>query len=106
VPDLAVSCAAWNDDTALLSEPMLVVEILSPSNRADTWANVWSYVTIPNVIEILVLHTDAIRADLLRRQRDGTWPDDPTALGPGDMVTLDNIGFTATLTAFYRTAGL
>jgi hypothetical protein len=49
-----------------------VVGILSPSNKAETWANVWSYVTIPSVWEILVLHTAHIRADLLRREDDGT----------------------------------
>jgi hypothetical protein len=43
----------------------------------------WSYVTIPSVLEILVLHTADIRADLLRREQDGSWPDTP--LSPGRM---------------------
>ena len=104
VPDLAVTCAEWDPDERLLHKPLLVVEILSPSNRADTWANVWSYVTIPSVLEILVLHTADIRADLLRRQEDGAWPDNPVSLTAGDAVTLPSINFTAPLTAFYRTA--
>jgi len=104
VPDLAVTCAEWDPDERLLHKPLLVVEILSPSNRADTWANVWSYVTIPSVLEILVLHTADIRADLLRRQEDGAWPDNPVTLTAGDAVTLPSIDFTAPLTAFYRTA--
>jgi Uma2 family endonuclease len=83
---------------------MVVVEILSPSNKADTWANVWSYVTIPSVLEILVLHTAEVRADLLRREQDGTWPDNPAPLASGDTVTLESTGFTAPLVAFYRTA--
>lgn len=104
VPDLAVTCAEWDPDERLLHKPLLVVEILSPSNRADTWANVWSYVTIPSVLEILVLHTADIRADLLRRQEDGAWPDNPVSLTAGDAVTLPSIDFTAPLIAFYRTA--
>jgi Uma2 family endonuclease len=104
VPDLAVTCASWEPDDRLLHEPLFVVEILSPSNKAETWANVWSYVTIPSVREILVLHTAEIRADLLRRNEDGAWPDDPLTLAPGDTVTLESIDFTAPIAAFYRTA--
>lgn len=103
IPDLAVTCAAMDADDRLLREPLVVVEILSPSNRADTWANVWSYTTIPSVWEILVIHTAVIRADLLRREQDGSWPDNPLALTLGDDVSLESIDFTAPLTAFYRT---
>lgn len=104
VPDLAVVCAAWDPASNLLHEPLVVIEILSPSNKADTWANVWSYVTIPSVREILVLHTADVRADLLRREDDGSWPDNPLVLTPNDTVTLESIGFAAPLSAFYRTA--
>jgi Uma2 family endonuclease len=104
VPDLAVTCAPLDPDDRLLREPLVVVEILSPSNKAETWANVWSYVTIPSVWEILVLHTADIRADLLRREEDGTWPDNPLTLTLGDTVTLESINFTAPIAAFYRTA--
>lgn len=106
VPDLAVTCAPWTDDVRLLREPVLIVEVFSPPNRADTWTNVWSYISIPTVAEILVLHTAEIRADLLRRQADGAWPDDPVALRAGDDLRLDSIGFSGRLAAFYRTAGL
>jgi Uma2 family endonuclease len=104
VPDLAVTCAEWNPDERLLHNPVVVIEILSPSNKADTWANVWSYVTIPSVLEILVLHTADVQADLLRREADGTWPDNPVPLVRGDDITLESIGFTMSLAAFYRTA--
>ncbi len=104
VPDLAVSCAEWDREERLLRKPLVVVEILSPSNKADTWANVWTYVTIPSVLEILVLHAAEVRADLLRREADGTWPDNPVSLTMGDPVTLESIDFAAPLAAFYRTA--
>ena len=104
VPDLAITCVPSGPEDRLLLEPLIVVEILSRSNRAETWANVWSYATIPSVQEILVLHTAEIRADLLRRQGDGAWPDDPLSLGSGDTVSLESIGFSTPITAFYRTA--
>ncbi len=59
---IAITCAPSGPEDRLLHEPLILVEILSPSNRAETWANVWSYVTIPSVQEILVLHTQRISA--------------------------------------------
>ena len=29
--------------------PVLMVEILSPTNKTETWTNVWAYTTIPTV---------------------------------------------------------
>lgn len=104
VPDLAVTCAAWDAEAKLLPEPLVVIEVRSPSNVAKTRANVWSYTTIPSVAEILVLHATAVRGELLCRDEHGEWPGDPDLLGPGDAVRLDSIGFAAPLTAFYRTA--
>jgi hypothetical protein len=69
--NLNVRQSRWDPDDALLREPLVLIEILSSSNEADTWNNVWSYTTIPSVWEILVLHTADIRADLLRRDEDG-----------------------------------
>jgi Uma2 family endonuclease len=106
VPDLAVTCAPWKDDERVLAAPLVLVEILSPSNKSDTWTNVWSYTTIPGVAEILVLHTAEIRGELLRRQDDGSWPDDPVQLLAVDEVHLESIGFIGPLAGFYRTSGL
>jgi Uma2 family endonuclease len=61
VPDLAVTCFRLEPDDRLLRDPVVVIEILSPANRADTWANVWSYVTIPSVREILVISSTSPR---------------------------------------------
>jgi Uma2 family endonuclease len=106
VPDMAVDCAPLGENDRVLSSPLVLVEILSPSDKAGTWANVWSYTTIPSVEEILVLHTSEIRADLVRRQDDGSWPDDPSPLVPGDTVKLRSIEFATPLAAIYRTSGL
>jgi hypothetical protein len=83
----------------------LIVEILSPSNVAETWANVWAYTTIPSVREIVVLRTVSIGAELLRRRPEGSWPSTPEAIEAGDLI-LESIGFQAPLTALYRTTRL
>jgi Uma2 family endonuclease len=105
VPDLAVTCTGYTTEEWAISDPVLIVEVLSMSNRAETWANVWTYTTIPSVQEILVLHTVSVAADLLRRRPDGSWPKDPEAVVAGDL-TLDSIGFRAPLIDLYRTTRL
>jgi hypothetical protein len=47
-----------------------------------------------------VLHVIEQKGELLRRQ-DAGWL--RLSFGPGDAVTLESIGFTAPLAAFYRT---
>jgi Uma2 family endonuclease len=100
VPDLAVSCSGAPAEEAALADPVLLIEILSPSNRAETWRNVWAYTSIPSVHEILVVHSDVVRADLLRRQPDLAWPRGPLAVLAGDLV-LESIGLAVDLAAVY-----
>ena len=105
IPDLAVICSDYEAEEPVIADPTLIVEIFSPSNEAETWANIWAYTTIPSVREIVVLRTVSIAADLLRRRSDGSWPRTPEAIEAGDLV-LESIGFQAALTALYRTTRL
>jgi Uma2 family endonuclease len=57
VPDLAVTCAEVDAGQIALPEPLLIIEILSPTDEADTWENVLTYVSIPSVQEVLVLRS-------------------------------------------------
>jgi len=104
-PDLGITCdpATGRHD---LANPVVLIEILSPSNESETRANVWAFATIPSVAEIVILDSLRIAAEVLRRRPDGTWPDDPDLLGPDDTLRLDSIGFAAPLRAAYRGAGL
>jgi Uma2 family endonuclease len=102
IPDLGVTCTPPQRNQAAMADPVLLIEILSPSNRAETWSNVWAYTTIPSVHEILLLHTQAIGADLLRRHPDGTWPERPLPIPAGERLTLESIGFETAIEAPYR----
>jgi Uma2 family endonuclease len=82
-----------------------VIEILSPSNQAKTWTNVWTYTSIPSVREILVLRADQIAAELLRRSPQGEWPDRPIAITEGELA-LESIGFRVGLGELYARTGL
>ncbi len=105
IPDLAVTCTPPANER-LLAEPVLLVEILSPSNTDETWANVWAYTTIPSVSEIVVISSTAVAAQLLVRAADASWPEQATPIGPGDDLVLPSIGFRKPLSAAYRTTVL
>jgi Uma2 family endonuclease len=105
IPDLAVRCASSPDSHAAAA-PVLLVEILSPSNVRETWANVWAYTTIPSVVEILVLSSTSIAAELLRRLPDGGWPANPEPVAGDAVLKLGSIGLSLKLSDAYRTAGL
>ena len=105
IPDLGVTCAPPLPDQ-ILPDPVLLVEILSPTNDVKTWSNVWTYASIPSVREILVVHGTRAAGELLRRDANGQWPDEPAAIGPRDIVALESIGFRASLQSFYRTTYL
>lgn len=105
IPDLAVTCTRYDTEEYDVSDPVLIVEILSPSNRADTWRNVWAFATIPSLQEILLLSSTAVRAELLRRGSDGTWPAASTVIEDGDLV-LESIDLTVPLAGIYRTTRL
>jgi Uma2 family endonuclease len=101
VPDLAVTCSPVEAGQIALPEPVLVIEILSPTNESDTWENVWTYVSIPSVQEVLVVRAASIAADLLRRREDGTWPDEPIQIRRDDTLNLASIGLNCPLAELY-----
>lgn len=105
IPDLGVTFEALGP-ASFIESPVLLAEILSPSNEMDTRMNVRAYTTLPSVQDILLLRSSRIEAELLRRNADGTWPADPVLLRAEAFLTLGSIGFTTPLTAVYRTTGL
>jgi len=105
VPDLAVMCGDYKTERAALTEPVVVIEILSPRNKYKTWSNVWAYATIPSVKEIAVFYTESVGVKLLRRLPNGEWPKEPELIESGDFA-LGSIGVSFPLAAAYRTTRL
>ena len=105
IPDAAVTCAESDIGVPGIRHPILVIEILSPSNHAETWRNIRAYMLIPSVREILVIRTDRVSIDLLRRREDGTWPDDVDTVTEGafDLMSID---LTVPLATLYRRSGV
>ena len=105
IPDLAVTCSPADLTGKAVHEPVLLIEILSPSNHAETWRNVWAYLTIPTLKEILVIRTASVGVELLCRDDNDAWPDKPLAIAGGEF-TLSSIGLTLAVEALYRGTGM
>jgi Uma2 family endonuclease len=105
IPDIGITCSPPTG-ARMLPEPVALVEILSPSNEAETRANIWAYTTIPSVAEIVILRSTAVAAEILKRRPDGSWPEQSESVGGDGELRLDSIGFAAPLQSAYRTAGL
>jgi Uma2 family endonuclease len=105
VPNLGVTCSPVTPGQATLPDPVLLIEILSPTNQTKTWSNVWAYTSIPSVREILVLHSTRMIAELLRRPPEGGWPEEPEQVTSGELV-LTGIGFRISMVELYARTGL
>jgi Uma2 family endonuclease len=72
VADLAVTCSPREPGRRMVVEPVLIVEVLSPStSQVDRWSKVADYRALASVQEILVLSSAERRAELQRRTSDG-----------------------------------
>ena len=58
------------------------------------------------VTEIVVLHSTAVLAQVLRRGPDGAWLAVPEAVAADGQLRLSSIGFAAPLRDAYRTTNL
>jgi Uma2 family endonuclease len=103
-PDVMVTCSARDATEPLIKrEPVLVVEVLSPStagfDRGDKFA---AYRTLPSVQEVLLIDPDLRRCDLFRRQAvDGgpAWVLYPSESGAG--VELRSVALSLTAQALW-----
>ena len=101
IPDLGVTCTPNRPGEIMTPDPLLLIEVLSPGNANDTYENVRAYATLPNVHEIVVIHSTRIKAELLRRNDSGNWPPDPIMIDDTSLLCLASIGAVLSLADVY-----
>lgn len=103
-PDVFVSCSAA--DAALADrkrEPLLVIEVLSPTTAAfDRGAKFAYYRQLASLSEYVLVDTERVAVDVFRRQADGHWVLYP--FGPGEAVELASVALTMPIEAVYEDA--
>jgi Uma2 family endonuclease len=71
VADLAVTCSPYQRGEQLVKDPILIVEILSPgTERHDRRTKLPVYRDIESVREILLIDSESVYAEILRREGD------------------------------------
>jgi Uma2 family endonuclease len=92
-PDMSIQCRPAPPDSLLLDEPMVVVEVISPTSvRSDTGAKVAEYFKVPSVRHYLII--DPFNSAVIRHSR----PDDGevlmTEIHRSGLIVLDPPGLT------------
>jgi Uma2 family endonuclease len=102
IPELGVTCVPNRVDVRTIPDPVLLIEILSPSNYEDTWSNIPLYASLPSVTEILIVDSTKIAAELLRRGPDGSWPQEPASVATNGTIHLESIDLDIPMAEVYR----
>jgi Uma2 family endonuclease len=99
-PDLSVTCAFVRGDDDTVLEPLLVVEVVSPSTeREDRGRKKFDYFATPSIQQYAIIEQDARRIDLFTRAGD-RWMDEVVE---GDSVLrLSSIGAEIGLDVIYE----
>ncbi len=73
-PDVFVACDQNPESAFYREEPILIVEVVSPSTRqTDRREKLRVYQQIPTVREYVIIEQDKMLIELHRRQPDGRW---------------------------------
>ena len=101
IPDIGVSCAPDRQGERMLTDPILLIEVLSPSNAQDTYENIRAYATLPSVVELIVVHSTRMTVELLRKGEGGVWPANPTMIEGAGAVELRSVEMVLPLAEIY-----
>jgi len=101
VADLAVTCEPLRVDDRLIRNPILIVEILSPSTAVfDRQTKVADYRQIASVEEILLIDSESVFAEVLRRDGD-RWITEMVQ-GPGATLSLGSVPLSISMAELYE----
>jgi len=99
-PDITVTCKPVSD-SKVFEDPVLIVEVLSPSNEEDTWESIHALAGLASLKEILVVQSEALGVEVYTRDATGAWPRDPVVVGGGETVRLTSIGLELPVSEVY-----
>lgn len=89
-PDVMVACDKNDGDSVYTEEPVLIVEVLSPSTATiDRREKLTNYMKIPTLREYLIVHQRRIKVELYRRIDKSNWS--MLEFGAGDEIVLESL---------------
>ncbi|HEY0048014.1 MAG TPA: Uma2 family endonuclease [Pyrinomonadaceae bacterium] len=73
-PDVLVSCEENPENSYFRNQPILIVEVISPSTREiDRREKLLFYQQMPSVQEYVIVEQEKMHVEIHRRQPDGRW---------------------------------
>ena len=73
-PDIVVSCSPRRPEELFIDDPVLVVEVLSPSTaQYDQGEKRWVYQAIPSLQQLVLVSPREAKVELVTRQSDDSW---------------------------------
>ncbi len=98
-PDLSVTCTLVNGVDDIVPEPVLAIEVLSPSTeREDRGRKKFDYFATPSILQYAIIEQDERRVELYTRA-DSKWTDE---IIEGDSVLkLSSLSIEISLNAIY-----
>ncbi len=105
-PDVVVTCEAAAEDPEdpyLIVQPILLVEVLSPSTqRTDKVEKFNTYQQIPGLLEYVIVAQEEMKVEVYRHRKAGDAWQGEVFTEPTEQIVFDSIGLSLTLADIYR----
>ncbi len=102
IPDLTITCGPPpGPKDRLVEAPLIIIEVLSPSNSDMTEASIQACASIPSVMEMLIVDSTRVFAERWHREASGAWPREPETITAGGKVMLASISLELGLADIY-----
>jgi len=102
-PDVLVSCEENPENPYFRNEPILIVEVLSPSTQEiDRREKLLFYQQMPSVQEYAVVEQQKMHVEIHRRQPDGRWITYYFNQNAAEEVEFQSVELTMTLGEIYQ----
>jgi Uma2 family endonuclease len=99
-PDVSVTCSPVSDGDTVLPEPVLIIEVVSPSTaRTDRGRKKFDYFATPSIRQYAIVEQEERLVDLYTRTAEG-WVNE-IATDDG-VLTLSSVGVEIALDAIYE----
>lgn len=101
-PDAVVTCTEFNARDRLVPNPVIVVEVVSPSSvRMDRITRLREYQAVPTILRYVIVEPDAMAVTVLSRDHAGEafWA---AGLTEDETLHLPEVGIEIPVTAIYE----
>ncbi len=100
-PDVLVTCEGEFKNKYYCEEPILIVEVISPSTAQIDREKLRAYSQMPSVKEYVIVEQEKISVEIHRRQPDGRWTTYFYTRTDTEF-TLESVDLTLELAEIYR----